>query len=74
LFGKTPLKAQNDYIFQKIGGSWPLWPPPGCAYGNRRDKMALRTTVEFVLAHQHETSCNPETTTKEDFDYLEKVT
>ena len=20
LFGKTPLKAQNDYIFQKLGG------------------------------------------------------
>jgi len=20
LFGKTPLKAQNDYVFQKFGG------------------------------------------------------
>ena len=30
--------------------------------------------VEFVLAPQHETSCNPEITTKEDFDYLKKVT
>jgi len=27
LFRKTPLKAQNDYIFQKFGGEWPLWPP-----------------------------------------------
>jgi len=26
--------------------------------------------VEFVLAPQHETSYHPETTTKEDFDYL----
>ena len=31
-------------------------------------------SVEFVLAHQHDTSCNPEITTKEDFDYLKKVT
>jgi len=30
-------------------------------------------TVEFVLAPQHETSCDPETTTKEDFDYLRKT-
>jgi len=22
LFGKTPLKAQNDYIFQKFWGAW----------------------------------------------------
>jgi len=28
------------------------------------------TSVEFGLAPQHETSCDPETTTKEDFDYL----
>jgi len=27
LFGKTLLKAQNDYIFQKFGGARPLWPP-----------------------------------------------
>jgi len=26
MFIKTPLKAQNDYIFQKLGGAWPLWP------------------------------------------------
>jgi len=26
LFGKTPLKAQNDYIFQKFGGHGPLSP------------------------------------------------
>jgi len=25
--------------------------------------------VEFVLAPQHETSCDPETSTKEAFDY-----
>jgi len=30
--------------------------------------------VEFVLAPQHETSCDPEITAKEDFDYLKKVT
>jgi len=29
--------------------------------------------VEFVLAPQHETPCDPETTTKEDFDYLRKI-
>jgi len=28
--------------------------------------------VEFVLAPQHRTSCDPETTTKEDFDYGEE--
>ena len=31
LFGKTPLKAQNDCVL-KIWGEWPLWPPPGYAY------------------------------------------
>jgi len=30
--------------------------------------------VEFVLAPQYETSCDPETTTKEDFDYWRKIT
>jgi len=25
LFGKTPLKAQNDYVFQNLGGTWRLW-------------------------------------------------
>jgi len=29
-------------------------------------------TVEFVFAPQHETSCVPEITTKEDFDHLKK--
>jgi len=28
LFGKTPLKAQNDYVFQKFWGEWTLWPSP----------------------------------------------
>ena len=28
LFSETPLKAQNDYIFQKFGGAWPLLPTP----------------------------------------------
>jgi len=38
LFGKTPLKAQNDSkhkmtMFSKnVGGTWPLWPPPAYAY------------------------------------------
>jgi len=31
------------------------------------------SSVEFVLAPQHETSCNPETTTKEDFEYWRKI-
>jgi len=31
------------------------------------------TAVEFVLAPQHETSCDPETTVKEDFDYWRKL-
>jgi len=29
--------------------------------------------VEFVLAPQHETSFDPETTAKEDFDYWRKI-
>ena len=36
LFGKTPLKAQNDYIFQKLGGgilALLFSPPPDYAYG-----------------------------------------
>ena len=43
---------------------------------NTIDEMADAITagsdiglVEFVLAPQHETSCDPETTAKEDFDY-----
>jgi len=33
LFGKTPLEAQNDYIFKKLGGIAPLAPlaTPMCA-------------------------------------------
>jgi len=42
----------------------PNTPDPLCAKG---------TSVEFVLDPQHETSCDPETTTKEDFDYLRKI-
>jgi len=30
--------------------------------------------VKFVLDPQHVTSCDPETTTKEDFDYWRKIT
>ena len=30
--------------------------------------------VEFVLAPQHETSCDPETTAKEDFAYWKRIT
>jgi len=33
-----------------------------------------KQSVEFVLAPQHETSCDPETTTKEHFDYWRKIT
>jgi len=29
--------------------------------------------VEFVFAPQHETSCDPGATTKEDFDYWRKI-
>jgi len=32
-----------------------------------------KVSVEFVLAPQHGTSCDPKTTTKEDFDYLKKI-
>jgi len=48
------------------GGSWWNWP------GGLREFISGWTygiiAVEFVLAPQHETSCDPETTTKEDFD------
>ena len=30
LFGKTPLKAQNDF-FPKNLGAWPIWHLPGYA-------------------------------------------
>jgi len=36
-------------------------------------KTGYGIRVEFVLAPQHETSCDPETTTKEDFDYWRKI-
>jgi len=39
--------------------------------GHRRlQSNGAERNVEFVLAPQHETSYDPETTTKEDFDYL----
>jgi len=31
LFGKTPLKAHNDYISKHLGGM-ASWAPPGYAY------------------------------------------
>jgi len=31
LFGKTPLKGQNDYIYKNFGGMTPL-APPGYVY------------------------------------------
>ena len=40
----------------------------------RNDISSMVVTVEFILAPQHETSCDPETTTKEDFDYWRKIT
>jgi len=36
-------------------------------------KGTLRECVEFVLAPQHETSCDSEITKKEDFDYWRKI-
>jgi len=33
----------------------------------------IQACVEFVFAPQHETSCDPETTTKEDFGYWRKI-
>ena len=35
---------------------------------------SLPSDVEFVLAPQHETSCDPETTAKEDFAYWKRIT
>jgi len=32
----------------------------------------VERNAEFVLSPQHETSCDPETTTIEDFDYCEE--
>jgi len=34
----------------------------------------VSVSAEFVLAPQHETSCDSEITTKEDFDYWRKIT
>jgi len=33
LFRKKPLKAQNDYIFLKFWGAWPLRPPLAAPIG-----------------------------------------
>ena len=47
MFGKTPLKAQNDYVFQTFGGPWPFWPPlatpmsPTTARGANPDREAI---------------------------------
>ena len=38
----------------------------------RLQSNGAERNVEFVMAPQHRTSCDPETTTKEDFDYGEE--
>jgi len=40
----------------------------------RLQSNRVERNVEFVLAPQHQTSSDPETTTKEDFDYWRKIT
>jgi len=51
LFGKTPLKAQNDYIFKAFGGHGPFGPPPGYTYVlvvERRVKL-ISQNFSFLL-------------------------
>jgi len=40
-----------------------------CAVLTHFNQNSMLAYVEFVLAPQHRTSCDPEITTKEDFDY-----
>jgi len=43
LFGKTPLKAQNEYIFQKFGGVMAPLPPPVYVYDDKLFERILRS-------------------------------
>jgi len=50
LIGKTPLKAQNDYIFQKFVGPWPLWPP--------WLRLCVKYLLSYCVAWSAWTACN----------------
>jgi len=56
LFGKTPLKAQNDYVFQKFGWGNGPFGLPGYAYG-----AGTRLTVVFLglglIANENKVNC-----------------
>jgi len=50
LFGKTPLKAQNDYVFQKFEGSHGPFAPPGYAYASTPSDLGLMVaTIVLTL-------------------------
>jgi len=52
LFGKTPLKAQNDYIFQKFGGKMAPLPPLWlrlCMYPRLHGNLCSRRSLKVRL-------------------------
>jgi len=61
----------NAVGLSRVARSLEMFSRTFCFSRNTVDHVS---TVEFILAPQHKTSCNPEITTKEDFDYLKKVT
>jgi len=52
LFGKTPLKAQNDYIFQKFGGGMAPLAPPGSGYAYAHTTAFKDPVLSFNARHQ----------------------
>jgi len=48
LFGKTPLKAQNDQVFQKFGGAMATLAPPGYAYARTSHDVLIHFTKKAI--------------------------
>jgi len=73
---KIPKKNIFQSIFQKVNYIQIIRQLIGHVYSLVPNAVTDHrlARVEFVLAPQHETPCNSEITTKEDFDYWRKIT
>jgi len=60
----------NEELSNSLSSSFTLCIQPLWKRYQRFQSNRAERNVEFVLAPQHETSCDPETTTKEDFDQI----
>jgi len=60
LFRKTPLKAQNDCIFQKFEGAMAPLPAPGYAYvSDMNCRFNCQLTTSITAAYSRQTLLSP---------------